>query len=239
MTLIENFARTYIVNLPERTDRRREMDAELAQFGLRADGERIRYFRAIRPTDAGDFPNLGARGCFLSHLAILEEALRDGLESVLILEDDLRLDPRIAQLPETMHQRLRRDDWDFAYLGHVAPCADTDTAHWRETRQPLATTHCYALRGPAIAALRDHLAACLTRPSGHPLGSPMHVDGAYSLFRQFHPEIVTLLAVPSLGGQLSSLCDIFPHQWYDRFAPTRALASLARHLKNQRTRLPA
>jgi hypothetical protein len=109
----------------------------------------------------------------------------------------------------------------------------------RETREPLATTHFYALNGRILRPLHDHLEACLQRPTGHPLGSPMHVDGAYSLFRMQHPDVVTLMATPSLGGQRSSRSDIFPNKWYDRLPLTRQLAGLARGVKNRAGRSPS
>lgn len=238
MSLLDCFERIYIVNLPQRKDRRREMDYELARIGLRADGLRIRYWRATRPDDAGNFPSLGARGCFLSHLAILNEAIDQRLSSVLIMEDDLSIDTGLLQVPTAMSDRLSAGQWDFAYLGHVEnPPLDMQPA-WLENTAPMATTHFYGLNARVLAPLRDHLEACLRRPSGHPLGSPMHVDGAYSLFRQFNPQLVTLMANPTLGGQRSSRSDIYPNQWYDRLGPTRTLASLARNLKNRLTRQP-
>lgn len=233
MNLIKCFERAYIVNLPERADRRREMFEELGRAGLRDNAERIRCFRAVRPDDAGAFPSRGARGCFLSHLGIIEEALRDGLGNVLIMEDDLRLDPRVRDAPPAMCDRLESSEWHFAYLGHVESPPPANPPHWLETKQPLATTHCYALHGSVLARVRDHLVACLQRPSGHVLGSPMHIDGAYSLFRQFNPDVITLLAAPSLGGQRSSRSDIYPNKWYDRLPLTRTLAGLARGIKNR------
>lgn len=232
MSLIEHFQRTYIVNLAERSDRRREMDSELARAGLLLDGERIRYFPAVRPGAAGDFPSVGARGCFMSHMGILEAAIRDNLDNVLVMEDDLAIDPRLHSAGVAMLGRLTDAPWHFAYFGHVAP-AGSGAPAWQETGEPLATTHFYALNGPVLRPLHAHLAACLRRPSGHPLGSPMHVDGAYSLFRRQHPEFVTLKATPSLGGQRSSRSDIYPNKWYDRTPLARQLAGLARSLKNR------
>jgi hypothetical protein len=233
MSLIEHFQRCAIVNLPEREDRRREMNAELTRAGLRADGKRIRYFRAVRPSEAGEFPSLGARGCFMSHLGIIREAIADDLDNILVMEDDLTVDLRVGALPDAMLNILRGADWDFAYLGHVEPISSDTTPSWQETCAPLATTHFYALNRRVLRPLRDHLEACLQRPSGHPLGSPMHVDGAYSLFRRQHPEFVTLIASPSLGGQRSSRSDIFPNKWYDRMPLTRQLAGFARGIKNR------
>lgn len=236
MNLLDHFERIYIVNLPERADRRREMEAELAQSGLHVDGSRIRYFRAIRPEDAGLFPSLGARGCFMSHLAIIEEALRDGLDNVLVMEDDLAIDPRLLTAPGAMAQRLAQPDWQFAYLGHIEATSNAPLPCWRENSKPMATTHFYALNRSALEPLRDHLRACLQRSPGHPLGSPMHVDGAYSLYRLQHPGTVTLMTTPSLGGQRSSRSDIYPNKWYDRMPLIRQLAGMARKLKNRNTR---
>jgi glycosyl transferase, family 25 len=235
---IEFFERTYIVNLRERADRRREMDEQLAMAGLVADGNRIRYFPAVRPDDAGDFPSIGARGCFMSHLQILEEAARDGLGNVLVLEDDLDFDARLHAASDAFMHPITEGGWDFAYFGHVADDATSmlqQMPFLATTDQPLATTHFYAMNGRAISLLKDHLNACLNRPVGHPLGSPMHVDGAYSLYRSQHPELLTLMAVPSLGGQRSSRSDIFPNKWYDRNGVTRLLAGFARRLKNRFT----
>lgn len=233
MTPITMFERVYIVNLPERADRRREMDAELQRFGLTVDGQAIRYFRAIRPDSAGLFPSVGARGCFMSHLEILRECKRDGVRNVLVMEDDLSIHPALARLDDKMLSRLQRDDWDFAYFGHVEEVADAGTNPvWQVSHAPMATTHFYALNHDAIVAVLEHLESCLQRLPGHPQGSPMHVDGAYSLFREQHPATVTLMAVPSLGGQRSSRSDIYPNQWYDRLTLTRQLLAWARSAKN-------
>ena len=59
----------YVINLEDRTDRRAEMEQQLRRVGWQA-----AFVAAIRPVDAGDFPSVGARGCFLSHLATLKQA---------------------------------------------------------------------------------------------------------------------------------------------------------------------
>lgn len=233
MHLIEMFDRVYIVNLPDRSDRRREINAEFQRLGLQVDGQRIRFHKATRPDDAGEFPSLGARGCFLSHLGILNDAINDDLEKILVIEDDLCIDDRFLKAQEKMSRRLKEKGWWFAYLGHVQPPPEDDAApRWQASWQPIATTHFYALNRAALRPLRDHLQACLSRPPGHPLGSPMHVDGAYSLFRAQHPEALTLIATPSLGGQRSSRSDIFPNKWYDRTPGLVHIAGAMRMFKN-------
>jgi len=46
------------------------MQKELSRIGWRAE-----FFPAVRPETAQGFPWIGARGCFLSHLAVLKSAL--------------------------------------------------------------------------------------------------------------------------------------------------------------------
>ena len=238
MKLIDQFDRVYIVNLPERSDRRREIEAELGRFGLCVDGRNVRFWKATRPSDAGLFPSLGARGCFLSHLSILNDAIENDLDSILVMEDDLSIDERFVQAQPQMCRTLQEGAWHFAYLGHVEAMPDAGgKPDWRIGEQPLATTHFYALSRKALRPLRDHLQACLAREPGHPLGSPMHVDGAYSLYRMQHPQALSLIAAPSLGGQRSSRSDIFPNKWYDRTPVLVQIAGWMRAIKNQARRM--
>lgn len=73
MNIFGHFDQIRIINLPERTDRRRAMDRELAAVGL-IDDPRVQYFKAFRPEDAGQFSSIGARGCYDSHKTLLKEA---------------------------------------------------------------------------------------------------------------------------------------------------------------------
>ena len=158
MKLIDQFTRVYIVNLPDRSDRRREMEIELARNGLSVDANKIRYFNAVRPDDAGLFPSIGARGCFLSHLGILNEAIKDDLDNVLVMEDDLSIDDRFSETQSEMCLVLQNGQWDFAYIGHVEPLLDNNLPPvWEWTNKPLATTHFYAVNRPVMRPLRDYL----------------------------------------------------------------------------------
>lgn len=233
MKVFDAFERIVVINLRERVDRRREMEAELRRAGIAAGDARLQFFAGIRPADAGLFPSIGARGCFESHLGVISVALRDRLDSVLVLEDDLALHPAACLAQPALVGRLARGDWDFAYPGHTLPLGNAgDPAHWQETRRPLVCAHFYGLHRRVLADLRDYLEDCRRRPPGHPDGGPMHVDGAYSMFRSRQPAVVTLIASPSLGGQRSSRSDITANRWFDRQPGVRLLAGLARKGKN-------
>jgi GR25 family glycosyltransferase involved in LPS biosynthesis len=233
MTLLDCFDRCYVVNLPERADRRREMQQELDGSGLAFSPGRVESFTAVRPPDAGLFPSLGTRGCFESHHRMLRPARAEGLRNVLVMEDDLTIAPTLRTHAAEMIETLRTTDWGFVYFGHVLEQAapDGDRALLKPFSGPLMTTHFYAINAAIFDRLLTFFEALLLRPPGHPDGSPMHVDGAYSTFRKQHPDVLTLIAVPSLGGQRSSRSDIYPNRWFDRWPLFRQLAALARRIR--------
>ncbi len=77
----------FIINLKERSDRRKEIAAELKKINISE--EEYEFFEAVRPIEKGEFRTIGAKGCFMSHLGVLKEAKRRGLKNVVILEDDV------------------------------------------------------------------------------------------------------------------------------------------------------
>ncbi len=230
----ELFDRIYIVNLPERTDRRREMEDQLVKVGL-GGHPRVMFFPAIRPNAAGEFPSIGARGCFSSHLAILQDAAQQGLQRILILEDDLDFSRDFNARIGALCARLQQSDWGVFYGGYelLQPLAGPDAEiQSMAAEAAVRTTHFIAFQAPVMERAAAYLQAMLARPGGHPDGGPMHVDGAYSWFRRQHPEMLTLIAVPELGYQRSSKTDIHPLSWIDRTPLLRDAANLARKLKN-------
>ena len=234
MTLIDAFERIHIINLPERTDRWRDTLRELGKIGVGPEHPRLRKFAAIRPDTAGLFPSRGAHGCFMSHLGVIRQALHDRLANLLIVEDDIALTPAVALPHAAMIDRINRGDWDFAYPGHVETLDPAgETPQWHSTTAPLVCAHFYALNQRILPRLVDYLDACQRRPPGHPDGGPMHVDGAYSMFRQRNPDVLTLIATHSFAAQRSSRSDIYPNRWYDRAPLTRQLAAIARHTRNR------
>lgn len=230
-TLFDAFDRICIINLPQRADRRRAVTRELQRQGVVVDGARVRFFAAVRPEGPGDFPSTGARGCFLSHLQVLRQAWADGVQRLLVLEDDVMFCAEMA-LAHTLSDELAHGNWHLAYAGHVQP-ALSGPLRWEATQEPLVCAHCYAVNGQALDTVVSHLEACLGRPAGHPLGGAMHVDGALTLLRQQQPGLITLRASRSLAGQRSSRSDIIGPSWLDRLPA----AALLRAAKNRWRRL--
>jgi hypothetical protein len=232
MKLNDIFDRIAIINLPERSDRRAQIAAELAHCGLSLEAPGVSLFRAIRPESAGDFPGLGARGAYLSHLAVLRAARADGIRRLLVLEDDLVIERSLDAALPRLAPVLAGDAWDIAYLGHLDPREGALPA-FVTTDAPQQCLHFVAIHARCFDALIAYLEACLLRPAGHPDGGAMHVDGAISMFRARHPACRTLLALPSLGHQRPSRSDITDNRWYDRSRLLRSFVAVARTLKHR------
>jgi glycosyl transferase, family 25 len=223
MQIKDYIDRTYAINLPSRRDRRQLLVKEMAAAGLPLTPNKIEIFPAIRPDTAAGFPGIGVHGCFLSHLAILKKARADGLATVLIIEDDLSIDERFVAEQELLVKQLQQTNWDIVYFGHIeALTATSPEVSLQPYSERVLMTHFYAVN----ARIFDRLIA-QHRPAGHPDGGPMYIDGAYSFFRDRNPDVVTLLASPSLGWQRSSRSDLTPG-WVDRTPVLAQVAALAR-----------
>lgn len=226
------FDRIQVINLRSRTDRRQEMASEFRR--IRFDLGRIEWFDAVKPADRGEFESIGARGCFLSHLAILQQNAERPPERLLIMEDDVSFsEDFMARLSEIVEQ-LQRDRWDVFYGGGRVGEIDAVAAGLARVPQDMGIgcTHFLAIRGDRIGAVADYLAAQLGRPAGDPAGGPMHVDGSYSWARK-ELGLETLMASPEIAFQRPSRSDIAQGQWWDRVPGLSELGAMARSVRNR------
>jgi glycosyl transferase, family 25 len=232
------FDHIYVINLIQRTDRRRDMEAQLDKIGVSKD--KATFFPAIRPEVAAGFPSIGARGCFMSHIAVLEDALKRNYKRILICEDDLNFvrnfNDRIGQ---TLAE-LSTIPWAMFY-GSYRLCGCGDSRQSGDARYvvPISsaytidTAHFLAFQGSSIAFASRYLRAMLDRPPGDARGGPMHVDGAYNWFRKENPQFVTVIATSELGYQRSSRSDIFRPAWYDQAPGISTVVGFARMVKSR------
>lgn len=233
---MDYFERIFIINLVSRTDRRDEIAAQLKAIGLNLAATHVELFPAVRPEAAEGFPSIGAKGCFMSHLNVLREAQRLGLQRVLIFEDDLDFAKDFNSRIKPLIEQLQRADWSVFYGGyHMEPLACGQVLNGLVEARPdelVGTTHFIAFQGAAIAASVAYLERILTRPAGDPDGGPMHVDGAYNWLRRANPQFKTLLASPELGFQRASRTDIHDLRWYDATPLVREGVACLRWAKN-------
>ena len=236
MEFAEYFQRIYIINLPARIDRRREMEAQLESIGLGTGNSVVTFFPAVRPDSAGGFPSIGARGCFSSHLEVLRDAARSGFERILILEDDVDFARDFALRIDSIIKRLRNEPWGIFYGGYQlwAPTENEDGGIVEiPSGDAVQTSHFVGFQAAVVRRLVVYLEQMLTRPAGDPDGGPMHVDGAYSWFRRQCHDVRTLAAVPEMGHQRSSRTDIHDLRWYDRLPLVRNGMAALRRIKNR------
>lgn len=219
---------TYVINLPQRTDRRSEMQDELSRIGWNA-----KFFPAIRPASAGGFSSIGAHGCFLSHLAVLSAARNSGAGRVVILEDDVNFVRGFREKWNAAVEKLSGQEWSMFYPGHALDNLPGGFALLQPERSVLCA-HFLMIEAQALPTIIEGLETILGRPAGHPLGGPMHVDGAYSTIRAQNPLLKTYAIAPVLGYQRPSRTDIREARWFDRIDALDAIVSFARKLKARR-----
>lgn len=235
MNVIDYFDRTRIINIPYRTDRRVETEAEFARNGFHIDDDKIGFFAAVTPTAEEGFPSIGARGCFMSHMHILEEAKRLNVKNILIMEDDIQFSRRIAAFGKQAIESLQGMDWDIAYLGHPFD-GNSDTPGWEVVDRPIHLSHFYAVNGKSVGKLRDFLAQILERPPGHPDGGPMHYDAALNTLIHTRKDIQAYYYTWNLGYQRPSRTDLHALSIFDRLAVFRPLMAVYRRLKAEKLR---
>ena len=217
MDFFDSFERIRIINLAHRTDRRREMENELAGVGLLGD-PKVKFFSAHSFVDKGLFYSAGAVGAFSSHLAILSEAL-EANQSVLILEDDCDFTRHVRNFALPAR-------WDIFYGGYEATSNPDDP-----TVSDIVGAHCMGFSAATLPALVSFLIASFEGPD------PAPIDGEYVRFRRANPSVVAVFATPPLGVQRPSRTDIGPQMAYEHFLGLKEAIAWARKVKRCLTRL--
>ena len=171
----------------------------------------------------------------MSHLGVLEDALKRGHQRILVLEDDLDFDKDFRALWPSVQARLAKQDWHI-FHGAYELTSSPETQMTKPVSDVTATTGIVTIpmlgyQGEVISIAVNYLRAMLQRPPGSPEGGPMHVDGALNWLRQAHRELQTIVATPQLGHQRPSRTDIHDLKWYDRLPLISHLAQAARRLK--------
>jgi glycosyl transferase family 25 len=210
--MFAGFDRIRIINLPARTDRRREMEGELRRIGLERD-PRVQFVDGVVVTDKTPFRAAGEKGVFLAHLRILSEAAA-AEESVLILEDDVDFTAAAKGwcLP---------DGCDVAYGGYEAHEPE------KLEESDIIGAHCMGFSARAAQALAPFLEGLLHHES------PPPIDGAYVWFRRQHEGFRTEFAEPVVAVQRPSRSDIAVPKSFDRVALLRGPVGWARALKRK------
>ncbi|NP_001123548.1 procollagen galactosyltransferase 2 precursor [Danio rerio] len=130
-----SFDEIFLINLKRRFDRRERMLNTMAVLGLEAtlvdavDGKTlntsqlqalgIEMMPGYKDPYSGRVLTRGEIGCFLSHHFTWKQVLERGLRHVLVLEDDVRFEPRFKRRLQTIMKDVEKTqlNWDLIYVG--------------------------------------------------------------------------------------------------------------------------
>lgn len=159
--LTDYFDRVFVMNLdccPERWDNFEEVAAKAGISGYQR-------FRAIHG-DTCQHPawwraGNGAWGCLMSHLRIAQDAMMDGLENYLVLEDDVVFSSDFKKRFPKVMKTLEGEEWDQFYLGGQHLYVETSPPWpWREgivRCRNVNRTHAFAVNKRFMCQFSQHI----------------------------------------------------------------------------------
>jgi glycosyl transferase family 25 len=142
---ITDIKNIFYINLEHRTDRREHVETQLALIGLKA-----RRFNAINM-------KYGAIGCTMSHLKLLENAYKNNLDHILIIEDDILFLEPILFTHQFNKCLLNHKNWDVIILSgnNIPPYKKIDDSCVQV--YSCQTTTGYLVNGHYIKTLHDNI----------------------------------------------------------------------------------
>ena len=154
VTCIKDITNIFYINLEHRTDRKEHVEAQLSKIGFK----NFERFNAIKMEN-------GAVGCSMSHLKVLQQALKSGLDHILIVEDDIEfLDPELfkTQLEKFLQNRTS-SNWDVVLIAgnNMPPYETVDDTCVKVSR--CQTTTGYLVNGHYIEKLMNNVKMGLTK----------------------------------------------------------------------------
>ncbi|KAI1891637.1 hypothetical protein AGOR_G00145830 [Albula goreensis] len=129
------FNEIFLINLKRRLDRRQRMLHTLGTLGIEVtvteavDGKAlntsqlqalgIEMLPGYKDPYSGRVLTRGEIGCFLSHHYTWTQVVEQGLQTVLVLEDDVRFEPRFKKRLMAVMENMKQAelDWDLMYVG--------------------------------------------------------------------------------------------------------------------------
>jgi GR25 family glycosyltransferase involved in LPS biosynthesis len=234
MGILEYFDRLAIVHLPARLDRYRGLRRELSRIGIDIDSSKVCIPDPPMPDTPNGFASRGVYGSYLSHLEIIENAHKDGLEHVWVLEDDAIFSRRFDKQQTAIAQTLRTNTWDMFFVGHSGwkDLSPSPTGLLRYSG-PFIWAHSYAVHRRIMPRLITYLRETIEREQGHPEGGKLYIDAAYFFFRQFNPDVTCVITSPCLSVQKGSPSSLGARKRYEKYPGMGHVLNLARGVRDE------
>jgi len=154
---LDDIKNAFYINLEHRIDRKEHVEKELKKIGINAT-----RFNAIKMKN-------GAIGCSMSHLKILENAKKNKLDHVLIVEDDITfLDSELFKNQINKFLEIHENNWDVILLAgnNMPPYEKIDDMCVKVSR--CQTTTGYLVNGHYINVLVSNVKMGLTNLLNNP-----------------------------------------------------------------------
>jgi glycosyl transferase family 25 len=152
VTCLKDITNIFYINLEHRVDRKEHVEEQLLKIGF----NNFERFNAIKMEN-------GAVGCSMSHLKVLQQALKLGLDHLLIVEDDiLFLNPELFKTQFDSFLKNKGSNWDVILLAgnNMPPYETIDETCVKVTR--CQTTTGYLVNGHYIEKLMNNVKMGLT-----------------------------------------------------------------------------
>lgn len=137
--MAENYIKykTFVINMKKNPDRLLFMTNQMRELSITfdiqegIDGQDIHFERMyghyfnddLSRKDMGQKLRLGEKGCALSHMKVLEKAIEEDLDYVLILEDDVELHQDFKKTIERVlkDRHHNKSKWDYLSFNYPTP----------------------------------------------------------------------------------------------------------------------
>jgi GR25 family glycosyltransferase involved in LPS biosynthesis len=215
MDLKNSFDRVVLISLKRRSDRLKRAKHALRQAEWPFKEPEV--FEAVDghavPAPEGWQSGPGAWGCLRSHQLVLERAIADRVQSLLVLEDDICF---VDDFKKNVEAFLRAvpDDWDQLMIGghHISSIAVPQLVNPAVYRCIACDRgHCYAVRGEFMRKLYQRLAG------GGKFNGDAHADWIMARDPELQLQHNVYAPVFFLAGQSQDHSDIVDRVLRKRF----------------------
>jgi glycosyl transferase, family 25 len=163
MKITEFFNKTFCINLDRRPDRWDECLSEFDKHGITD----VNRFIAVDGKDLTQsltgFMTPSRMALVLTNVQIIEEAIKNDYDSILILEDDVEFGPEVVEMDSYFD--LLPNDWDMLYFGgnhntHVGSPPPNIINEKVCKLHNTYSTHCVAINKKAFQKVLDRIKKC-------------------------------------------------------------------------------